>query len=79
MSEDRFENFPIFSDFFRRIPKISEDFPRFANNLSECLCLHSRVLFPKFSKEFPNIQQRKHEPLLPVTDRPLNVFHVCYK
>ena len=27
--------------------------------------MHSPVLFPKFSKEFLNIQQRRHEPLLP--------------
>ena len=40
-------------------------------NLSECLLLHSPVLFPKLSKYFPNIKQRRHEPLLPVTDRPL--------
>ena len=28
-SEDRFENFLTFSDFFRRISKISEDFRQF--------------------------------------------------
>ena len=59
-----------FSEGFRRFPKIFKNFEK----LSECLFLHSPVLFPKFSKEFPNIQQRRHEPLLQVTDRPLNFF-----
>ena len=77
------QHFPIFSEDFRRFPKTSEDFRRRPNifedfqnfgNLSECLSLNSPVLFPKFSKEFPNIQQRRQEPLLPVTDRPLNFF-----
>ena len=78
MLEGRFEHFATFSDFLRRSPKTSEDFQKIPKifkifgNLSECLFLHSRVLFPKLSKEFPNIQQRRHEPLLPVTDRPLN-------
>ena len=80
MLEGRLEHFATFSDFsedFRFFPKISEDFRRFPKifkyfgNLSECLFLHSPVLFPKLSKEFPNIQQRRHEPLLPVIDRPL--------
>ena len=70
MLEGRLVHFATFSDFFRRLPKIFKNF----ENLSECLFLHSLVLFPKFSKEFPNIQQRRHEPLLPVTDRPLNFF-----
>ena len=75
MLEGRLQHFATFSDFFRRLPKISEDFQRFLKifknlgNLSECLYLHSLVLFPKFSKEFPNIQQRRQEPLLPVADR----------
>ena len=68
---------------FRFFPKMSEDFRRFQKNfknfgnLSECLFLYCPVLFPKFSKELPNIRQRRHEPLLPVTDWPLNFFHVC--
>ena len=147
MSEDGFENFPTFSNFSRRLPKISEDlrefpkiskkfqkcwkvilstlrkiseifrrfpktsedfrrlqmisedfikngrkvvltslqyflifsedfrrFPKVFGNLSECLFLHSPVLLPKLSKEFPNIQLRRDDPLLPVTDRPLNFF-----
>ena len=67
MLEGRFEHFATFSDFsedFRRLPKISKNF----GHLSECLFLHSPVLLPKFSKEFPNIKQRRHEPLPPVTD-----------
>ena len=61
-------------------PKISRDFRRFSKifkhfgNLPGCLFVNSPVLFLKFSKEFPNIQQRIPEPLLPVTDRPLNFF-----
>ena len=76
MLEGRHEHIATFSDFsedFPRLPKISENFQNF-RNLSECLYLHSSVLFPKFSKEFPNIQQRRHKLLLPVTDRPLNFF-----
>ena len=74
---DFFRRFPKTSEDFRRLPKISKDFRRFPKifknfgNLSECLFLHSPVLFLKLSKEFANIQQRRQEPLLPVTDRPL--------
>ena len=81
MLEGRLEHFATFSDFFRRYPKTSEDFRRFPktsedfrrfSKISEtCLFLHSAAYFLKLSKEFPNIQQRRHEPLLPVTDRPL--------
>ena len=67
MLEGRLEHFATFSEFFRRFPKIFKNF----GNLSEYFFLHSPVLFPKLSKEFPNIEQRRHEPLLPVTDRPL--------
>ena len=80
MLEGRLEHFATFSDIFRRIPKISEGFRRFSmifknfGKLSKFLFLHSPVLFPKFAKEFSNIQQRKHEPLLMVTDRPFNFF-----
>ena len=70
MLEGHLEHFATFSDFFRRFPKIFKN----SGKLSECLSLHSLVLFPKFFKEFPNIQQRRHEPLLPVTDQPLNFF-----
>ena len=59
-----FEHFATFSDFFQRFRKIFKNF----GNLSECLNLHS------FSIEFPNTQQRRHESLLPVADRPLNFF-----
>ena len=69
MLEGHLEHFATFSDFFRRLPKISEDFKNF--DLSDCLFLYSPVLFPKLSKEFPNIEQRRHEPLFPVTDQPL--------
>ena len=81
MLEGRLEHFATFSDFFRRypktsedfrrLPKTSEDFRRFSKISETCLLLHSAALFLKLSKEFPNIQQRRHEPLLPVTDRPL--------
>ena len=73
MLEGRFENFTTILRFFRIFPKI---FKRFGN-LSECLFLHSPVLFHKFFKEFPNIQQRRHEPLLPGTDRPFNLKLIC--
>ena len=72
-------HFATITEFFPRFPKTSEDFWRFPKifknfqnfgNLLECWFLHSPVLFPKFSKEFPNIQQRRHKPLLPVTGRP---------
>ena len=81
--ECHLEDSATFSDFsedFQRLRKISENFRRFPKifknleNLSECLFLHSPVLFHTFTKEFPNIQQRRHEPLLPVTGRPLNFF-----
>ena len=58
MLEGRLSYFAIFSAFFRRIPKISEHFRRFLKifkkfgNLSECLFLHSLVLFPKFPRNF---------------------------
>ena len=66
MLEGRLEHFATISDFLRRFPIFSEYFRRLPKISTE--------LFPKFSKEFPNIQQRWHEPLLPVTDRPLNFF-----
>ena len=64
---------------FPKTSKISEDFQKFGN-LSQCLFLFSLVIFPKFSKEFPNSQQRRHELLhvLLVTDQPLFFFHVPY-
>ena len=43
MLEGRFEHFATFFDFFRRFPKIFRNF----GNLSECLFLYSRMLFPK--------------------------------
>ena len=65
---DIFRFFPKISEVdFRRFPKVFKNFGK----LSECLFLHSSVLFLKLFKEFPNIQQRRHEPLLQVTDRPL--------
>ena len=74
MVEGCLKQFATFFDFW----KISEDFRRFPKilknfgNLSECLFFALSGAFPKFFKEFPNNQQSRHEPLLPVTDRPLN-------
>ena len=70
MLEGRFKHFATISEVFRTFPKTFKNF----GNLLECCFLHCPVLFPKFSKEFTNIQQRRHEPLLPVTDRPLDFF-----
>ena len=55
--------FRRFLIFFRRFPKTSADFRRFSKIFKKVVGM--------FSKEF---QQRRHEPLLPVTDRPLNFF-----
>ena len=66
MLEGCFVHFATFSDIFRRFLRIFKNF----GNLSEYLFLLSSVLF----EEFPNSQKRRHEPLLPVTDRPLTFF-----
>ena len=65
--------FEDFRFFFRRLTQISKDFQKF-RKLVGMFILHPPVLFPKFSKEFPNIQERRHEPLLLVTDQPLKFF-----
>ena len=80
-TSEKFRRFPTTSeDFIKKIKMLKgrlEHFGTFSKifkncrNSSECLFLHSPVLFSKLSKKFPNIQQRRHEPLLPVTDRPL--------
>ena len=64
-----------FSEDIRRLPKIYGAFEKF-RKLVGILVLHSLVLFPKFSREFPSIQQRRHESLtlLPVTNRSLIFF-----
>ena len=80
LTATNFRNFPKASEDFPFFPKISEDFGTFRKifknfgNLSECLFFALSGVFPKFSKEFANIQQRRHELLLPVTDRPLIFF-----
>ena len=83
MPKCRVKNFGAISEDFRRRPKTTEDLRRFPKiskifknfgNLLECWFLQSPVLFPEFSKEFPSIQQRIYEPLLPVTGRPLIFF-----
>ena len=69
MRVGRVKDFATISKIFRRFPKILKNF----GNFLECWVLQSPVLFAKFSKEFPNIRQRprRHEPLFPVTNRPL--------
>ena len=64
MSEDRFENFPTFSDFFRRLPMISEDFQNnskmlesyfkhFATNSQNFLKISEDIRrFPMTSEDF---------------------------
>ena len=59
---------------FRFFPKTSADFQNF-QKLVGILVFTLSGIFPEFSKEFPKIQQRRHELLLPVTDRP--VFFSC--
>ena len=67
MLKDRFKHFATISNFsedFRRRPKTSEDFRGFSKISETCWnvgFLHSPVLFPKFSKELSNIQQRIRE------------------
>ena len=63
---------------FRFFPKTSADFQNF-QKLVGILVFTLFGIFPEFSKEFPKIQQRRHELLLPVTDRPVFFFHVCYE
>ena len=63
--------FPKTSEDFGRLPKISENFqniPKIPETCWNVCFLHSPVLSSKFSKEFPNIQQRRHKLLLPVTN-----------
>ena len=58
VTEDRFENFPIFFDFsvtetsedFRRLPKISENFKKCQNCWK--VVLSTLRLFPKFFEDF---------------------------
>ena len=75
-------HFLNFSKDFRRFPKTSEDFRRFSKisetwqNVYFCTLRCFLLSFP--NEIFPNIQQRKHQPLLPVNWSTVKIFHVCY-
>ena len=64
------------SEDFQRLPEIFKNF----GILSECLFLHSPVLFPKFSKKFPNINKGDMSPYFwLMISRPLHFFMYVMK
>ena len=83
VSEDRFENFPAFSDFFRRLAKISEDFRQFPTEGFKTFlkmlegCFKHFATISKVFRRFPKTSEDFRRLLMISED--LKKFKKCWK